>query len=771
MRSIFAFVWFAVASIIFAVGAHAQSAFDPVAFGDLATRAEVVIEEGQASSDALETLRGTLSDARSAALDAQSDLSTRVASIREQIAVLAADAADIETAEVTARRDALNQQLAVANTPLVVAQEAYQRADGLISEIDRTIRERNTETLFEFGDSAINPVNWGTASTDFSNYVGHLVSEIKTASENSVTNAVRSQRILPAILTALIGLLLMFPASRWVSHKMRSATARAKNIQTNIFRLALSILVFLVPFVGFLFLVSAFGSMDFLGLQGELLLQALPAAGLAIFVAIWLGRNLFVDGGPAAQLMGLEQSRLRGAFNLTILLGVVVAISSILNVIANSADFSTTTHAVLQFPLILIGGYALVMFGRKITVYRNQIQTGGVVNPISDRITLILYYLCIFAGIGGPIAAAVGYANVAALLVFSTILTLGVLAGFFIFYTLLALFVSDFTNPDRDAETTKGGLFRVLLAFALVFAALPLLALIWGARISDLQELWISLSEGVKLGETRVSFSDFITFVLIFSIGYTLTRLFQSALRSAVLPNTNIDEGAQNAVVTGFGYFGIFIAALLAIMSTGLDLSSLAIVAGALSVGIGFGLQNIVSNFVSGIILLIERPLKLGEWVQVGTSAGYVTDISVRATTIETFDQADVIIPNADFISGTVTNMTHHNKRGRVKVPVGVAYDSDPERVKELLLEIVSGHDMILKKPAPSVFLLGFGADSIDFEIRGILRDVNYILSTRSDINFEILKVFAKEGIEIPFGQREIRIKNAAELGKALKAK
>lgn len=769
MRSLLAFFWFAIASITFAVGANAQSAFDPVAFDELASRAEQVIEQGQASSDALETLRATLSDARSNALDAQSDLSTRVKSIREQIAVLAIDAEGVESAEVTARRDALNQQLAVANTPLVVAQEAYQRADGLISEIDSTIRERNTEQLFEFGDSPINPVNWRTASADFSIYAGHVASEIRSVSENSVASTVRNQQILPAVLTALIGFVLMFPASRWVSQKMHMATARRKNIQTNIFRLALSILVFLVPFVGFMFMVNAFGSLDLLGLRGELLLQALPGAGLAIFTALWLGRNLFVDSGPAAQLMGLEPARLRGGFNLTILLGAVVAISSILNVIANSAEFSATTQSVLKFPLILIGGYGLVMFGRKIAAYRNQIKASDVVNPISDRITLILFYLCLFAGIGGPVAGAIGYANVAALLVFSTILTLGVLAGFFIFYTLLALFVSDFTKADNASETPKGGLFRVLLAFALVFAALPLLALIWGARVSDLQELWLSLSEGVKLGETRVSFSDFLTFVLIFSIGYTLTRLFQSALRSAVLPNTNIDDGAQNAVVTGFGYLGIFIAALLAIMSTGLDLSSLAIVAGALSVGIGFGLQNIVSNFVSGIILLIERPIKLGDWVQVGASAGYVTDISVRATTIETFDQADVIIPNADFISGTVTNMTHNNKRGRVKIPVGVAYDSDPERVKDLLLEIVDKNDMVLKKPAPSVFLLGFGADSIDFEIRGILRDVNYITSTRSAINFEILKAFAKEGIEIPFGQREIRIKNAAELGNALK--
>ena len=173
-----------------------------------------------------------------------------------------------------------------------------------------------------------------------------------------------------------------------------------------------------------------------------------------------------------------------------------------------------------------------------------------------------------------------------------------------------------------------------------------------------------------------------------------------------MLPNTKIDSGAQNALVTGVGYVGIFFSALIAITSMGLDLSSLAIVAGALSVGIGFGLQAIVSNFLSGIILLVERPIKVGDWIQVGAYSGYVSKIAVRSTTIDTFDQANVIIPNADFISGTVTNMTHLSKRGRVKVPVGVAYDSDPVFVKEILMDIVSSNANILKSPGPSVFLL-----------------------------------------------------------------
>ncbi|RUY15702.1 mechanosensitive ion channel, partial [Mesorhizobium sp. M7A.F.Ca.CA.001.13.2.1] len=183
-----------------------------------------------------------------------------------------------------------------------------------------------------------------------------------------------------------------------------------------------------------------------------------------------------------------------------------------------------------------------------------------------------------------------------------------------------------------------------------------------------------------------------------------------------VMARGKVDTGVRNSIRLAVGYAGVALAALVGISAAGIDLSSLALVAGALSLGIGFGLQNVVSNFVSGLILLAERPFKVGDWIVAGDVSGTVKKISVRATEIETFQRQSVILPNSNLINNAVGNWTHRNKLGRVDIKVGVAYGSDVKQVHAVLLEIARSHPMVLKNPEPFVLFSNFGPAALEFE-------------------------------------------------------
>jgi len=226
-----------------------------------------------------------------------------------------------------------------------------------------------------------------------------------------------------------------------------------------------------------------------------------------------------------------------------------------------------------------------------------------------------------------------------------------------------------------------------------------------------------------------------------------------------VLSRGRIDSGVRNSIRTGIGYAGIALAALVGVSAAGIDLSNFALVAGALSLGIGFGLQNVVSNFVSGLILLAERPFKAGDWIVAGGVEGTVKRVNVRATEIETFQRQTVIMPNSELINAAVGNWTHRNSLGRVEIAVGVAYGSDVKRVRDILAELAGAHELVIKNPEPAVIFKDFGASSLDFELRMYLYDISNVMVVQNDLRFRIYEAFEREGIEIPFPQRDINIK------------
>ncbi len=225
------------------------------------------------------------------------------------------------------------------------------------------------------------------------------------------------------------------------------------------------------------------------------------------------------------------------------------------------------------------------------------------------------------------------------------------------------------------------------------------------------------------------------------------------------LKHSNLSSGAKDASQTLIGYVVVAIALLSALFVLGMNFQNLAIIAGALSVGIGFGLQNIVNNFVSGLILLFERPIRRGDWIVVGTTEGYVRDISIRSTTIQTFDKADVIVPNSELVSNQVTNWMLSSNIGRLKAGVGVAYGSDVNKVMEILKQIANDHHEIISNNdayPTRVLFLAFADSSLNFELRCFVREVDNRLNIH--INLSIDAAFREHNIEIPFPQRVVHI-------------
>jgi small-conductance mechanosensitive channel len=263
-----------------------------------------------------------------------------------------------------------------------------------------------------------------------------------------------------------------------------------------------------------------------------------------------------------------------------------------------------------------------------------------------------------------------------------------------------------------------------------------------------------------KVAITPVLVIKVVVFVLLLtSVSHQVRRLMQKE----ILVHTSMDLGQQFAVARITGYVIFVVGLVVGLESIGLDLSSLVVLGGALSVGVGFGLQNIVSNFVSGLILLVERPIKLGDRVDVGGTNGDVVRIAGRSTWVRTNDNVVIIIPNSEFISNRVTNWTANDRQVRFAVPLGVSYDSNPEEVREVLMNVALAHPDVMKDPAPDVRFVDFGDSSLDFELRvWTITQVQAPQKLISELYFRIFKAFGEHGIEIPFPQRDLHFKSTA---------
>jgi len=726
---------------------------------------QVIVAEEVPSKD-LDALRETLSEWRTLFSIGKELNSQRIIRINNQLSALGTKSEGTEDAslEISERRRVLNEQLNLSMIPVIRATEAFVRSNGLIVEVDEILRSRQTNQILKLGPSPLNIGSWGSPVTEALSIVKTISAEVSRSFSDKASRAKIWDKFPATIAFAIIGIFIIYAASGWISKvntsfgpylSERPALGRLTELLFSIIKVVISI-------GGFYLLKSALDSSQLFGNMGQQVVGMIFCIIIAVYLAGWLGERLFnINYNNETSLTYLNEDKVGFAILSSYILGFLYGLEFFVNNLGGSGYFTDTSVAILSFIIISISG--IILF-RLISSISSQLLSERIKDSGLEQSSVALCVLVLRLGLlvcfVSPILSLIGYSYAGNVILFSTLLTFG-LAGLVLIVqrTLRDIF----STLIGETEAVKG-LVPTLLGLGAIIAAAPFLALIWGARVSDLGEIWSLISNGFQMGESRITPSDLIKFIIIFVIGYLLTRAIQNTLKSQVLPKTKLDAGGQNAVVDGVGYLGIFLAAVIAISTAGIDLSSLAIVAGALSVGIGFGLQTIVSNFVSGIILLIERPITQGDWIEVNGTMGVVKDISVRATVIQTFDRKDVIVPNSDLISGAVTNWTKGNLTGRIILSVGVAYGTDTQKVTRILEEVALEHPMVSDKNPPSVYFLNFGGDALEFEIRIVLQDVNFSLSVKSEINHRIAERFAEEGIEIPFAQRDIWLRNPEAL-------
>jgi small-conductance mechanosensitive channel len=263
-----------------------------------------------------------------------------------------------------------------------------------------------------------------------------------------------------------------------------------------------------------------------------------------------------------------------------------------------------------------------------------------------------------------------------------------------------------------------------------------------------------------EINKTAVTPSSIFMFVIFIAAFALTSRLLQRVLRAHLFSRMRIDEGMQYTLTRIIHYLVMIIGAVVAFQFIGIDLTGLAVIVGFLSVGIGFGLQNITSNFVAGVILLLERPIKVGDRIMVGNQEGDVVEINMRSTTIRTLNNVAVIVPNSEFVSSKLENWSYGDETVRVDVNVGVSYESDLETVIRSLREVAAEHPEVLKNPAPDVLHTGFGDSAWNMRLRIWLEDSQRHLEVHSEINCAIVRKFQQNGIEIPFPQRDLHVRS-----------
>ncbi len=506
------------------------------------------------------------------------------------------------------------------------------------------------------------------------------------------------------------------------------------------------------------------------------LFYAVAQTAIIILAVSALIATVFAPAAPQWRLVPASNRAAWRVCGLVVLLALIYGLTSLIYIATRivQAPFALTVAVAVPSCLLLAGLVVAILL-----TPLEAADQDGITSPRWLTALRLPIWVVILAIVASTLS---GYVALARFLAQQLIVTGSVLALIY----LLLLWVDGLVQALGDDNAASGSWLRdqagldrqrrerlalpagLVLKFAVLVLSVPFIMLQWGYSWPDIYDWYRQLFFDFHIANTQVSFAVLLASLIVFMLAYGAARLFQSWLNSRILEPAGISGGVRESIRTGGGYVGLVVAAVVALSYAGFNLSNLAIVAGAFSVGIGLGLQGIINNFVSGLILLAERSVKVGDIVLVGGEEGTVRKISVRSTEIETADRAHVLVPNSSFITDKVKNWTHRNSFGRVVIGVNVAYNSDPRRTRDILLKVAKDNPDVMTTPEPSVDFEEFGADSLNFKLYACTYNLARNMSVRTELRMAILEAFQQAGIRMAFLRTDVTMRSIEKLREAV---
>ncbi len=690
-----------------------------------------------------------------------------------------------ESRDIAGERKALQQQQNALDSAKkrgeLLALEATQFGESL----ERTRVQRFNERLTLRVASPLSPALWKLLAAQSELDRGKLRA-VNASALKAVREAVAERGYGLLATGVAVALLLVFPLRLLLRHLgRRFAATRAPGGRLRRSGLALWLLLVGTLSVG----LAALVLMQCLRAIGAVPARLDPLADAfvtASFVAAFIGSlsaSLLMPRQPSWRLFAIDDDtairlgrQCHAVAVLTWICGLALAVHQVARVGTALLTATDGVAALLYIGLILLTLGGLSLRARAARV--GDAEANAAVTSRGSGVIVLVRLLGHLTVVTALVAALFGYINFAlfltrqivwVVLVWSLVALLMAFAADLIAWVFkpegrFSRALSHVAGLRAGRLVQLGVLLSAVVRTLLVLGGLGALLLPYGTNLSMFAGWTDALVQGVRLGKDLViTPSGIVKAVGVLVIGMGLVNLFQRWLTHTYLPETELDAGARNSVSTVSRYIGLLLVVLWTLAALGVGLGQLALVLSALSVGIGFGLQAITQNFVSGLILLAERPVKIGDWVRIGDQEGDIRKINVRATEIQVGDRSTLIVPNSELITKSVRNMTLSNPKGRVQLQFSVPLDTDVEHVRTLLLRLFGEHPKVLEDPAPSVFIDSIAAGQVAFNSFCYVSSPRDAYGVRSDLFFALLQRMASEGIELQSPQ-DIRISGAAAL-------